>query len=75
MIELSKYYSDKNEKTAVVCVSATDYYLKYYEKNGRCFHTESFPGRSVYYVEDAAENWALGIKNINKPKYKEDKKS
>jgi hypothetical protein len=44
-------------------VSATDYYLKYYEKNGRCFHTESFPGRSVYYVEDAAENWALGIKN------------
>ena len=30
MIELSKYYSDKNEKTAVVCVSAADYYLKYY---------------------------------------------
>jgi len=63
MIELSKYYNNKNEQTAVVCVSATDYYIKYYKKNGECFHTEPFPGRSVYYVEDAAENWALGIKN------------
>jgi hypothetical protein len=29
---------------------------------GNVFYTESFHGKSVHYVEDAAENWALGHK-------------
>ena len=26
---------------------------------------EDFPNKSLRYVEDAAENWALGIKKLN----------
>ena len=28
------------------------------------FFTEDFPQKSINYVEDAAENWALGIKKL-----------
>jgi hypothetical protein len=28
------------------------------------FFEESFPNNSISYVEDAAENWALGIKKL-----------
>jgi hypothetical protein len=35
-----------------------------YLKGGTVFHEERFPGKSIHYVEDAAENWALGIKLI-----------
>jgi hypothetical protein len=38
------------------------YYIDYYDKMGNVFYTESFHGKSVHYVEDAAENWALGHK-------------
>ena len=72
MIELSTYYKDKEFEgttavnkyllTATLCVSATEYFIQY-KKGGECFFTENFPGRSLYYVEDAAENWALGIKS------------
>jgi len=37
--------------------------LKYY-RNQKLFFTEEFPGKSMRYVEDAAENWALGIKKL-----------
>jgi hypothetical protein len=33
--------------------------------NGLIFHTEKFEGHSLHYVENAAENWALGIKVLN----------
>lgn len=39
-------------------------YLKYY-RNQKLFFTEEFPGKSIRYVEDAAENWALGLKKLN----------
>ena len=29
------------------------------------FKTEMFEGKHISYVEDAAENWALGIKVLN----------
>jgi hypothetical protein len=41
------------------------HYIEYYDQNGNMFHTEHFPGRSIHYVEDAAENWTLGIKQLN----------
>jgi hypothetical protein len=59
MIELSTYY--KGDDTATICNISTEYFIQY-KRNGECFYTETFPGRSIYYVEDAAENWALGIK-------------
>lgn len=40
------------------------FYIKYYDDHGRLFFTEDFPNKSMKYVEDAAENWALGIKKL-----------
>lgn len=39
-------------------------YIQYFDDNGRLFFTEEFPNNSLHYVEDAAENWALGIKKL-----------
>ena len=35
------------------------------EAGGNKFYTETFPGKSVHFVEDAAENWALNVKVLN----------
>ena len=39
-------------------------YIVYKDKNG-IFHKEIFEDKSLSYVEDAAENYALGIKELN----------
>jgi hypothetical protein len=39
-------------------------FLEYYDSNGKKFFHEEFPNKSLVYVENAAENWALGIKKI-----------
>ena len=41
------------------------FYLKYFDDNGKQFFTEEYPNKSMRYVEDAAENWALGIKKLD----------
>ncbi len=41
-----------------------EYYIEY-KKDGEVYHVETFPGKSIYYVEDAAYNWAVGLKKIN----------
>ncbi len=38
------------------------YYIDYYDAGGNKVFTETFPGKSIHFVEDAAENWALGVK-------------
>ena len=40
------------------------FYIKFFDNEGRRFFTEEFPGKSMRYVEDAAENWCLGIKKL-----------
>lgn len=40
------------------------FYIKYFDDNGKMFYTEDFPGKSIHYVNDAAENWCLGIKKL-----------
>lgn len=39
-------------------------YIDYFDDTGKKFYTEDFPNNSIHYVEDAAENWALGIKKL-----------
>lgn len=39
-------------------------YIKYFDNNGRWFFSEDFRGKSLHYVNDAAENWCLGIKKL-----------
>lgn len=40
------------------------FYIKYFDDNSKLFYTEDFPNKSMRYVEDAAENWAMGIKKL-----------
>lgn len=40
------------------------FYIKYFDNNKKQFYTEDFPNKSLRYVEDAAENWATGIKKL-----------
>jgi hypothetical protein len=41
-------------------------YIKYFDNNNKIFFREEFPNHSIGYVEDAAENWSLGIKKLAK---------
>lgn len=38
------------------------YYIDYYDAGGNKVFTEAYPGKSLQIVEDAAENWTLGVK-------------
>ena len=66
---LSTYYADPPNE-GQYCEVHFDFkeehaYLTYHEENGKRFFKEDFPNKSLQYVEDAAENWALGIKKLN----------
>jgi hypothetical protein len=41
------------------------YYIDYYDQGGNKFYTETFPGKSIHYVEDAAENWSINTKVLH----------
>ena len=72
---ISTYYKDDLSEYCKVCVDKNLdrlYYILYYKENSvNWFHEECFPGKSISYVESAAENWALGIKIIEEPMYNE----
>jgi hypothetical protein len=65
--KLSTYKSDENKGYAEVHVDMKQesFYIKYFDNNGKRFFTEDFEGKSLRYVEDAAENWSLGIKKLD----------
>tara|TARA_B100000795_G_scaffold220994_1_gene175583 strand:- start:407 stop:556 length:150 start_codon:yes stop_codon:yes gene_type:complete len=39
-------------------------YIKFYNADNHKMKIEEFHGKSLGYVEDAAENWALGVKKV-----------
>lgn len=41
------------------------YYIDYYDAGGNKFYTETFPEKSLHFVEDAAENWSNNMKVLN----------
>ena len=63
---LSTYWSDKGKGFAEIHVDMKNesFYIKYYDSNSKLFFTEDVENKSLRYVEDAAENWALGIKKL-----------
>ena len=62
--EISEYYSDDKTKKAVVIQNDKDYVIDFYSNN-KYYHSIMYSDRSLRYVEDAAENYVLGIfKNI-----------
>jgi len=65
--KLSTYYSDSSED---YCEVHFDYkeefaYIKYFTSDGIRYFEEFFPNKALCYVEDAAENWALGYKDLS----------
>jgi hypothetical protein len=62
---VSVYYTEKGEEARVVhTFEDGEYFIEYANSEGKVFFTENFPGKSQHYVQDAAENWTLGIKEI-----------
>jgi len=59
-------YPDKGKGWAEIHLDNKDesLYIKYFNEGGVVFFTEEFPNKSMHYVEDAAENWANGIKKL-----------
>lgn len=64
--KLSTYYSDDDRGYCEVHFNFKEEiaYIKYFDNNDKMFFQEEFPNKSLRYVEDAAENWVLGIKQI-----------
>ena len=64
--KLSTHYSDDNRGKAEVHADMKNesFYIKYFYNNGKRFFTEDFEGKALRYVQDAAENWAAGIKQL-----------
>jgi hypothetical protein len=64
--KLSTFYKDDSKSFCEIHVDLKEemFYIKYFDNKGNRFCVEDFPGRSLRYVEDAAENWTLGIKVI-----------
>ena len=66
--KLNTYYSEDNKGKAEVHFDYKNEraYIKYFDNNDKLFYTEEFPNNSISYVENAAENWSLGIKKLAK---------
>jgi hypothetical protein len=68
---LSTFYKDDKSEYCEIHIDFKEelLYIKYYKKDAhKWFHMEEFPGKAHRYVEDVAENWALGLKKID-PQY------
>lgn len=57
---ISEHYSECGTKKAIVVKYGEDYSIDFY-CDGKYNHTIMCSGMSVQYVEDCAENYALGI--------------
>lgn len=64
---ISEIFKEEGEfrAKAQVVLEVDQYKLVIYDANGNFITEEYFPGKSLHYVEDAAENWATGLKVLN----------
>ena len=62
MNRISTYYRSTEKETATVCRSDEEYIIVYESELNELTEIETFHGMSLSFVEDVAENWALGIK-------------
>lgn len=66
---ISEYWSDDGKLKAEVVnegASQNDGGVDkvYFYRDGELIKTESYEGRSLYYYEDVAENYVMGVKKI-----------
>lgn len=62
MAQLSEYVSDSGHRKAVIQLVKETLSVDFYE-NDEYIWTIEYPDKSIHFVEDAAENWTLGIFN------------
>jgi len=64
--KLSTYYADHSSSYCEIHMNFKEemLYINYFDDTGKQFFSEDYPNKSLRYVEDAAENWALGIKQL-----------
>lgn len=64
--KISTYYSDHDKGFCEIHFDFKEEYgyIKYFDNNEKLFFIEEFKDKSMRYIEDAAENWALGIKKL-----------
>jgi hypothetical protein len=67
---MSEYFKEDGS-TAMVYLVVNETYkrdafysITYRDKDGSRIGEEDFHSKSLYFVEDAAENWSLGIKQV-----------
>jgi len=63
---ISKFWDPDHTKMAVVHVDTKTcaYFVEYY-LNDQLVVTKDYPCKSLYWVEDCAENYTLGILNVS----------
>lgn len=60
------YKEDNGGRARADIIKGEDgYVIEYFDSRGELIKTEPHPGKSQSWAEDAAENWALGIKLLN----------
>ena len=64
---ISTYYKETaGGARADVVFNDNIYGIEYYNGSDVSpFLVETYPNKSLFYVESAAENWVMGIKNLN----------
>lgn len=64
---ISTYYKeDAGGARADVVKNDNVYSIEYYNgSDANPFLVETYPNNSLFYVESAAENWVMGIKQLN----------
>lgn len=67
---ISEYYKENGSVAKIYRVITemdgdhSYYSITFKDSDGKRIATEDFPFKALNYVEDAAENWTLGIKEI-----------
>ena len=70
--KISTYHHDNEKEYCEVHIDLKEelLYIKYYRnETAKLYHEEQYPNKTLRYVEDAAENWSLGIKKLDKLVY------
>lgn len=63
---LSTFYKESSDgMRAEVHRTTNGYSVKYYSFDGSLINEQQYNGTSLFMVESAAEDWALGVKNLN----------
>lgn len=60
MDRVSEHWSDDGKRSAILYDSNNGYRVECYERS-RMMKEIDLSGKSLYYAEDACENWCLGI--------------